>query len=58
MASNINMIETENIEMSERIGHSFLQRQTQQSLKRAAATKGQLISKENFSVFNSPRKRI
>ena len=38
MASNINMIETENIEMSERIGHSFLQRQTQQSSKRAAAT--------------------
>ena len=38
MASNINMNETENIEMSERIGNSFLQRQTQKSLKRAAAT--------------------
>ena len=44
MASNINMIETENIEMSERIGHSFLQRQTQQSLKRAAPTIASPIS--------------
>ena len=44
MASNINMIETESIEMSERIGHSFLQRQTQKSLKRAAATIASPIS--------------
>ena len=35
MASNINMIESENIEMSERIGHSFLQRQT---IKKGAAS--------------------
>ena len=56
MASNINMIETENIEMSERIGHSFLQRQTQQSLRRAAATKGHLISECKFGVFKSPKK--
>ena len=44
MASNINMIENENIEMSERIGHSFLQRQTQKSFKRAAATTASPIS--------------
>ena len=44
MASNINMIGTENIEMSERIGHSFLQRQTQKPLKRAAGNIASPIS--------------
>ena len=50
MASNTNIIETENIEMSERIGHSFLQRQTQQSLKRAAATISSPISGNSGTV--------